>query len=74
MGPKLRADKKRWIFVKKYLSYSKGQEKEFYHNVRILYIGKQETGLLYECNKAGVAEALHILCMSAMKQRPWGFT
>ena len=67
MGPKLRADKNA-EYLLKYLSYSKGQEKEFYHNVRILYIGKQETGSFYECNKAGVAEALHILFTSAMKQ------
>ena len=54
MGPKQRADKNAEYLLKIFVIYSKGQEKEFYHNVRILYIGKQETGLLYECNKAGV--------------------
>ena len=42
MGPNPTADKKHLLFYKKFF-YREGQDKAFYHNVRILYRAKQET-------------------------------
>ena len=85
MGPKLRADKNA-EYLLKYLSYSKGQEKEFYHNVytkasrrldhfmsaiKLVLLRLYIYYLQLQWSNGGVAEALQKLYTSGIEQHIW---
>ena len=60
MGPKPTADKNANYFASIF-SYREGQEKAFYHNVRMLYKAKQEPGEIKErsCQEEAVQNVLY---------------